>query len=85
MRLENNSKVTALLNTEIEINVMTQEIMEDTGLAMQHGLKLELISDIRHSCLFFAFCEDVEVVIGGLKIRHPIFIIETGDHDLVLE
>ena len=84
VRLENGSKVTALLDTGAEINVMTREVMEDAGLAMQRGLKLELVSHTGHSRLFLGLCEDVEVSIGGLKTRYPIFVVETGDHDLVL-
>lgn len=34
VRLEDGYKVTALLDTGAEINVMTQEVMEDAGLAM---------------------------------------------------
>lgn len=37
-----------------------------------------------HSCPFLDLCEDVEVAIGGLKTRHPIFVIEAGDYDFVL-
>lgn len=84
VRLEDGSKITALLDTGAEINVMTREIMEDTGLAMRQGPKLELVSHTGHSRPFLGLCEDVEVAIGGLKTRHPIFVVEHGDHDLVL-
>lgn len=76
VRLEDGFKVTAFLDTGAEINVMTGEVMEDIGLAMQCSLKLELVSHTGHSHLFFSFCKDVEIAIGGLKIRHPIFVIE---------
>ena len=84
IRLEDGSKVTALLDTGVEINVMTREVMEDAGLAIRKGLKLELVSHTGHSQPFLGLCEDVEVAIGGLKTRHPIFVMEHGDHDLVL-
>ena len=84
VRLEDGSKVTALLDTGAEINVMTREVMEDAGLAMRRGPKLELVSHTGHSRPFLGLCEDVEVAIGGLKTRHPIFVVEHGDHDLVL-
>lgn len=58
--------------------------MEDTNLVMRCGLKFELVSHISHNHPFLSFCEDVEVVIGGQKTKHPIFIVEHGDHDLVL-
>lgn len=53
-------------------------------MAIQRGPKLELISYTSHSYLFLSLCEDVEVVIEGLKIRHLIFIVRTRDHDLIL-
>ena len=84
VRLEDGSKITALLDTGAEINVMTREIMEDAGLAMRQGPRLELVSHTGHSRPFLGLCEDVEVTIGGLKTRHPIFVVEAGDHDLVL-
>lgn len=84
VRLEDGTKVTALLDTSAEINVMTCEAMEDAGLAMQRGPKLELVSHISHSRLFLGLCENVEVVIGRLKTRHPIFVVEHRDYDLVL-
>ena len=84
VRLEDGSKVTAFLDTGAEINVITREVMEDVGLAMRRGPKLELVSHTGHSRPFLGLCEDFEVAIGGLKTRHPIFIIEHGDYDLVL-
>ena len=84
MRLGDGSKIIALLDTGAEINVMTREVMEDAGLAMRRGPKLELVSHTGHSRPFLGLCEEVEVVIGGLETRHPIFLVETGDHDLVL-
>ena len=81
---EDGSKVTALLNTAAEINDMTREVIENTGLAMRHGSKLELVSHTGHSHPSLGLCEDVEIAIGGLKTRHPIFVVEYRDHDLVL-
>lgn len=85
VRLEDGSKITALLDTGAEINVMTREVMEDAGLAMRQGPKLVLISHIGHSRPFLGLCGDVEVAIGDLKTRHPIFVVEARNYDLVLE
>lgn len=49
VRLEDSPKVLALLDTGAEINVMTKEVMEDAGLAMRQGLRLELVSHTGHS------------------------------------
>ena len=84
IRLKDGSKITAFLNTGVEINVMTRKVIEDTGLAMRRGPKLELVSYTSHSRSFFGLSADIEVAIGGLKTKHPIFVIEHGDYDLVL-
>ncbi len=60
-------KVTALLDTGAEINVMTSELMEDTNLAIRQGPKLELVSHMSYSRFFLALCENVEVAIGRLQ------------------
>lgn len=84
IRLEDGPKVTAPLNTGAEINVVTKEVIKDAGLTIKKSPKLELVSHIRHSCPFLGLCKDVEITIGGLQTKHPIFVIEHGDHDLVL-
>lgn len=84
VRLEDGSKIMALLETGAEINVMTREVMEEVGLAMRRRPKLELVSHAGNSRPFLGLFEDVEVVIRGPKNRHPIFVVETGDHELVL-
>lgn len=55
-----------------------------SSLATQCNLKLELVSDTSHSYLFLGFYKDVQIIIEELKIRRPIFIIEQGDHNLIL-
>lgn len=69
VRLEDGSKVTALLDIRAKINIKTREMIEDVGLAMRKDPKLELVSYTDHSWLFLELCEDVEVAIGGLKTR----------------
>lgn len=83
-RLKNGSKVTELLEKGIKINIITHKTMKDAGLAIWRGPKLELVFYIGYSRFFLGLWEDVEIVIERLKIRHPIFIIEHGDYELVL-
>ena len=61
IRLKDSFKVTTLLDTGVEINVMTRKLIEDINLAIRQKTKLELVSYIRHSRLFLGLCEDVEV------------------------
>ena len=63
---------------------MTKELMENVNFPIRQGLKLKVVSYTSHSPLFLGLCEDVKVSIRELKIRHPIFVIEAEDHNLVL-
>lgn len=58
--------------------------MEDEGLAIRRGPKLKLVSHTDHTRSFLSFCENFEIAIQEIKTRHPIFVIEYRDHDLVL-
>lgn len=57
VRLEDGSKIMALLETGAEINVMTREVMEEFGLAMRHRPKLELVSHAGNSRPFLGLFE----------------------------
>lgn len=63
---------------------MTRELMEDANVAMRRGSKLEQVSHMGNSPPFLGLSEDIEVAIRGLKTKHPIFVIEAGDHNLEL-
>ena len=83
VRLEDGSKVTALLDTAAKINVMNRKVIEDIGLAIRCGSKLGCVSHTSHNHSFFELYEDMEVAIRGLKTRHLIFVVEYRDQDLV--
>ena len=82
-RLEDSYKITTFLDTRVKIKIMTWEVMKDVGLAMRQRPKLELVFHIGYSRLFLSLCKNVGVTIGGLKIRHPIFVAEHDDYDII--
>ena len=43
-----------------------------------------MVSHIGHGQTFLGLYKDVEVAVSDLKTRYSIFMMETGDHDLVL-
>ena len=43
-----------------------------------------MVSHTGYSRPYLGLCEDVEVAIKELKTRYPIFVVETGDYNLVL-
>lgn len=83
VHLEDDSGVIALLNTSIEINVMTRKLMENTNLAIGQRAKLELVSYINNCPSFHSLYEDTKIAIGGLKTKHLIFVIKARDHNFV--
>lgn len=58
--------------------------MKDASLAMRYSPKLELVSHTSYNCPFHRLCKDIGVAIRGLMIWHAIFVVEYGDHNLVL-
>lgn len=84
VRLKDDFKVMLVLYIEAEINVMIREVMENIGLAMRQGFRLELVSHTGYSQPFLGPYKDIEVAVDGLKTRHPIFFVKHGDHHLVL-
>lgn len=63
---------------------MIKELIEDINLAIRQGLKLESVLYTSYSQFFLELCEDIEVAIGGLKSKYPIFVIEASDYNLLL-
>ncbi len=64
--LKESFKVMALIETGVEINVMTKEVMEDAGLTIGKKLDLELVFHTSYSQFFLKIGEDVEVAVGDL-------------------
>lgn len=58
-------------------------MIENANLVIKQGLKLELVLYIRYSRSFLGLCKDVEIIIEGLKLRYPIFIVEASIYNLV--
>ena len=83
--LKDISKVMVHFDTGIEINIMTKELIKDANLAMRRGPKLESVLYTGYSRPFFNLYKDMEIPIGGLKTRHPIFMIEVGDYNLIID
>lgn len=84
IRLKNGFKIIVLLDIGAKINIIIKEVIKDIRLIMRQRLKLELILYTGYSQLFLGLYKDVKVIIEGLKIRHPIFVIEAKNHYLVL-
>lgn len=58
--------------------------MLNAGLAMCPGFRIRLVSHNGWAAAFASVCENVEVDAGSLVTVHPIFVVHTASHALVL-
>ena len=80
---EKNVKV--LLNSEIEICIMTLEILNRCDLAMKSDSKFHVINVTENKVFFEKMCENAKVCLEEIIVRIFIFVIKNEDHDLILE
>ncbi len=83
--IEEIVKITELMNSKTKINVMIKRLMNKTRIIMRFDSRLRLIFHIDHDMNFDEICDDVELNIEELKIRHHIFVIIHANHQLVLD
>lgn len=67
-----------------QVNVMDRQTMLNAGLAMCPGPRIRLVPHNGSSAAFAGVCENVEVDAGGLATVHPIFVVDTAFHALML-
>ncbi len=73
------------MNSKTKINVMIKKLMNKTKIIMRFESRFRLIFHIDHDMNFDEICDDVELNIEKLKIRHYIFVIAHANHQLVLD
>ncbi len=73
-----------LMNSDVEINVMTKRLMNKVDIIMRSDLRLRLIFHIEHDMNFDDVCNDVQLNIKEMKTRHHVFVVVHVDHQLVL-
>ncbi len=78
--IEDVVKIIELMNSEAKINVMIKRLMNKTKIIMRFQSRLRLIFHIDHDMNFDKICDDVELNIEKLKIRHHIFVIAHANH-----
>ncbi len=65
--LKNAVKITILLNSKAEINVMIKRLMQTTNLIMQSKPRLRFISHTGHEMNFEKICRNVNINIKKVK------------------
>lgn len=72
-----------MLETDAEVNIMTRKVLNAADSDAERP-RLDLVTHTGHHRPFVGVREDVPINVGDLVIRSPVFVIESGDHPLVL-
>ena len=73
-----------MLDTRAEVNVITQTVAEELGLAIHTDLFLALKAVSGDMRVFDGACEDVEINIGGVINRQTLLVLNNSEHALIL-
>ena len=85
IRMKSETRYTVLINTDVEINVMTEDMMFKKKLVMRSRLYINFVSHIDHTKNFLRVCENVKMNINEFRSRHHIFVMNEANHVLVLD
>ena len=77
--------VKVLLNSEIEICIMTLEILNRCDFAMKIDSKFDVINVTKNNFFLEKMCENAKVCLEKIIVRIFIFIIKIENHDLIFE
>ena len=83
--MKNETRYTALIDTDVEINVMIEKIMIKKNLIMRSRSHMNFVSHINHTKIFLKICENVKININEFRSRYHIFVINETNHVLVLD
>jgi len=80
-----NIYIDAILNSSIEVNVITRLLVDRARLTIQTNLILVLKTVLRNIRKFNRACKDIEVSIGSISNMQTIIVIEDINYKLILE
>ena len=80
----NGRKQYALIDIGAEICMISLKTAQECGLPIRMDPQVHVIGATGHATRFRGVCEDVEVDIGGVVIKVPIFVAEKPDQELLL-
>ena len=68
IRVNRNDPVVTLLDTGVEINIITRRAADRYRLAIRKDPKLIIVTYNRAATAFYGIYEDVEISVGGVKV-----------------
>jgi hypothetical protein len=85
IKVEGRVKVTALLDTKTDVNVITAKIADVINLPVLEIIPIEIKTFTGHNTQLIRICREVNVQIGAICNNINIFVIQKGAHPLLLE
>ncbi len=76
--------VKTLLDSDAEINVMSETLVTKTQLSMQWDIHLDMIEVSEAKTNIIECCDDVKINIDEAKSMISIFVIESNEYTLIL-
>jgi len=84
VRINNEILITAMINTRAEINIITIDLVERSGLVMTPSPPLTIIGHGGERRRFEGVCENTPIQIGGIVTYVPVFVVSEADIPLIL-
>ena len=81
----NNYTLPILINTGSMINVIWEDIARELGLNLIYGSNLTMVIQSREAVPYTVYMEDVSVSIKDIITHTPVFIVQGGDQDFILD
>jgi len=84
MLMSDEIYVKTLLDSDAEINVMSETLVARTQLSMQRDIHLDMIEVNKAKTNIIECCDDVKIDIDEAKSMISIFVIESNEYTLIL-
>ncbi len=84
MLMSDEIYVKTLLDSDAEINVMSETLVARAQLSMQRDIHLDMIEVNEAKTNIIECCDDVKIDINEAKSMISIFVIESNEYTLIL-
>jgi hypothetical protein len=85
IKIEEKVKMTALLNTKADINVIITEVADTANLFILEIIPIKAKTFTGYNAQLIGIYREIDIQIGAIYNNINIFIIQKGAHSLLLE